>query len=155
MKWTKLIRPRTFVVMITKAQRTIREPICHGDFSSTKLCADLSSSKSSMSIAKRREFFRTAEDKVLLKRVSQKSVWPGNDCVVCNQNVSSHWFLIFLTNIGIGFNFFCFTCLQLEFSWEPLEFLPSAGKENGDFCEIFLEISMLFCFLEISERNPN
>ena len=106
MKWTKLIRPRTFVVMITKAQRTIRDTICHGDFSTTKLCADLSSSKSSMSIAKRREFLRTGEDKVVLKRVSQKSVWPRNDCLVCNQNESSHWFLIFLTNIWIGFNFF-------------------------------------------------
>ena len=74
MKWTKLIRPRTFVVMITIAQRTIRETICHSDFSGIKLNAEIFSSKSSMSIAKRREFFRTAEDKVVLKRVSQKSV---------------------------------------------------------------------------------
>ena len=74
MKWTKLIRPRTFVVMITIAQRTIRETICHSDFSGIKLNVEIFSSKSSMSIAKRREFFRTAEGKVVLKRVSQKSV---------------------------------------------------------------------------------
>ena len=65
MKWTKLIRPRTFVVMITKAQRTIRETICHGDFSTTKLCADLSSSKARILNSKRRKYSQTAEDKVL------------------------------------------------------------------------------------------
>ena len=65
MKWTKLIRPRTFVVMITKAQRTIRETICHGDFSTTKLCADLSSSTGWMLKSKRRKYSRTAEGKVL------------------------------------------------------------------------------------------
>ena len=65
MKWTKLIRPRTFVVMITIAQMTIREPICHGDFSSTKLCADLSFSKGWMLNSKRRKYSQTAEDNVL------------------------------------------------------------------------------------------
>ena len=105
---TKVLGLINFVhfIMITIAQRTIRETICHCDFSDIKLNAEIFSSKSSMSIAKCREFFRTAEDKVVLKRVSPKSVWPRNDCLVCNQNESSHWFLIFLTNIWIGFNFF-------------------------------------------------
>ena len=141
MKWTKLIRPRTFVVMITIAQRTIRETICHCDFSGIKLNAEIFSSKSSMSIAKRREFFRTGEDKVVLKRVSQKSVWPRNDCVVCNQIESSHWFLIFLTNIWIGFNFFLLHLSATRF------FFAIRRKREWRFLWDFLRNFNAFLFL--------